>query len=110
MKNIKYYKNKLETCKIWSSRVALFTSCHDTSCLWARLDVTSSKAAYAMMAEATDLEMYCSYSDEEEVDNIEVIQAYQFEPSGCSASSESDGDNEVRNHENQLQDTSWFVK
>ena len=63
-----------------------------------------------MMAEATDLEMYCSYSDEEEVDNIEVIQPYQFEPSSSSASSESDGDNEVRNHENWLQDTPWFVK
>ena len=44
------------------------------------------------------------------MDNIEVIQPYQFELSGSSLSSESDGDNEVRNHENRLQDTLWFVK
>ena len=63
-----------------------------------------------MMAEAKDLEMYRSYSDEEEVDNIEGIRPYQFEPSGSNAPSESDGNNEMTNPENWLQDTSLFVK
>ena len=53
-----------------------------------------------MMAEAKGLEMYCLYSDEQEMDNIEGIQPYQFEPSGSSATSESDGNNEMTNPEN----------